>query len=165
MELKFSTANVLRVQEALQNANLQCRIVCLEESARTAELAAQAIGCQVGQIVKSLMFKAESRNLAVLAMVSGKNRLDEKLAEQALGFKLEKANAAFVRETTGFAIGGVAPVGHLQPSTKIIDQDLLAYDTIWAAAGHPNTVFAIKPAELVSLVGAQIVDCALKKQD
>lgn len=169
----IDTPNVRRVKQTLERAGLNdTKIVCFEDSARTAELAAQAIGCHVGQIVKSLVFKAANRDQLVLALVSGKNRLNEKRARDLLGFKLEKADAAFVRATTGFAIGGVAPIGHLtqendgaelvDPVDRIIlvDQDLLQYDQIWAAAGHPNTVFAIQPADLLKLIGThQILDC------
>lgn len=136
---------------------IDAQITAMEESARTAQMAADAINCQVAQIVKSLVFKAEGRELAVLALVSGANRLDEKLVEEQLGFKLEKANAAFVRDMTGFAIGGVAPVGHLKASHTIIDQDLLLFPTVWAAAGHPNTVFPISPQQLIKLSGGTVM--------
>ena len=154
---KFDTANVRRVQEALSQGCLVVEITAMEESARTAQMAADAIECQVAQIVKSLVFKAQGQELAVLALVSGANRLDEELVEEQLGFKLEKADAAFVREMTGFAIGGVAPVGHLKASTTIIDQDLLLFPTVWAAAGHPNTVFPITPAQLSKLSGGRVM--------
>jgi len=154
---KFDTANVRRVKEALLQGGIDVQIVAMEESARTAQMAADAINCQVAQIVKSLVFKAEGRDLAVLALVSGANRLDEQLVEEQLGFKLEKANAAFVRDMTGFAIGGVAPVGHLKASQTIIDQDLLLFPTVWAAAGHPNTVFPISPQQLIKLSGGTVM--------
>ncbi len=154
---KFDTANVRRVKEALLQGGIDVQIVAMEESARTAQMAADAINCQVAQIVKSLVFKAEGRELAVLALVSGANRLDEQLVEEQLGFKLEKANAAFVRDMTGFAIGGVAPVGHLKASQTIIDQDLLLFPTVWAAAGHPNTVFPISPQQLIKLSGGTVM--------
>lgn len=154
---KFDTANVRRVKEALLQGGLTVQIKAMEESARTAQMAADAIGCQVAQIVKSLVFKAQGQDLAILALVSGANRLDEKLVEEQLGFKLEKANAAFVRDMTGFAIGGVAPVGHLKPSQTIIDQDLLLFKTVWAAAGHPNTVFPISPPQLIKLSAGKVM--------
>jgi prolyl-tRNA editing enzyme YbaK/EbsC (Cys-tRNA(Pro) deacylase) len=154
---KFDTPNVRRVKEALLLGGLAVQIKAMEESARTAQMAADAIGCQVAQIVKSLVFKAQGQDLAVLALVSGANRLDEQLVEAQLGFKLEKANAAFVRDMTGFAIGGVAPVGHLKPSQTIIDQDLLLFETIWAAAGHPNTVFPISPPQLIKLSAGKVM--------
>lgn len=154
---KFDTANVRRVKVALLQGGLAVQIKAMEESARTAQMAADAIGCQVAQIVKSLVFKAQGQDLAILALVSGANRLDEKLVEEQLGFKLEKANAAFVRDMTGFAIGGVAPVGHLKPSQTIIDQDLLLFETVWAAAGHPNTVFPISPPQLIRLSAGKVM--------
>ncbi|MBI5106304.1 MAG: YbaK/EbsC family protein [Solirubrobacterales bacterium] len=119
------------------------------QGTRTAQDAAAAIGCAVGQIVKSLVFVRDGR--PVLVLCSGANQVDE----AALG--LSKADAALVRETTGFAIGGVPPYGHPAPLETLVDEDLLAYDEVWAAAGTPRSVFPLAPAELVERSGGTVV--------
>jgi prolyl-tRNA editing enzyme YbaK/EbsC (Cys-tRNA(Pro) deacylase) len=115
---------------------------------RTAADAAAAIGCEVGAICKSLVFRVGDEPLLVIA--SGANRVDEER------FGAQKADAAFVREQTGFAIGGVPPYGHARPLRTILDEDLLGYETVWAAAGTPSSVFPIAPADLVRLAGATV---------
>jgi prolyl-tRNA editing enzyme YbaK/EbsC (Cys-tRNA(Pro) deacylase) len=117
-------------------------------STRTAQEAAQAIGCQVGQIAKSLLFKTKRTGKPVLVITSGSNRVNEKKLGELLQEPIEKASADFVREQTGFAIGGVPPVGHANALLTFLDQDLMHYDVIWAAAGTPNAVFKLTPAEL-----------------
>jgi prolyl-tRNA editing enzyme YbaK/EbsC (Cys-tRNA(Pro) deacylase) len=118
------------------------------EGTRTAADAAAAIGCEVGAICKSLVFRVGDEPLLVVA--SGANRVDE------ARFDAQKADAAFVREQTGYAIGGVPPYGHARPLRTVLDEDLLGYDTVWAAAGTPSSVFPIAPAELVRLTGASV---------
>lgn len=150
-----------RVQEALNQLGYTGQIVEHEASTRTAVEAAQAAGCEVGQIVKSLVFMLQTpQNPAgepILVMVSGPNRVHEKHFGQLLGGRLTRADADYVREWSGFAIGGVPPVGHKTPMQTYLDEDLLLYETIWAAAGTPNAVFQITPQALVRISGAKVV--------
>lgn len=148
-----------RVADAAATLGLAIEIVTFEYSTRTAEEAAAAIGCHVGQIVKSLVFTVSGN--PVVALVSGANQLDtRKLAALfAVGRKqVERADAETVRAATGFAIGGVPPFGHATATELFIDSDLLLYDVIWAAAGTPNTVFAILPNDLARVTGGKIAD-------
>ncbi len=117
-------------------------------STRTAQEAAQAIGCQVAQIVKSLIFKTRQTHRPILVIASGVNRVNEKRLAELVGEPIERASADFVREQTGFAIGGVPPLGHAHPLEVFVDRDLSQYDVIWAAAGTPFAVFRLTPAEL-----------------
>ena len=146
-----------KVQESLDSAGVTCRVRELEVSARTAAEAAEAVGCQVGQIVKSLIFRGKSSGNPILALASGKNRVDEKLMEAACGEPVGKADAAFVRERTGFAIGGIPPLGHTTPLVPYLDADLLQYGTVWAAAGTPNAVFEVDPKALRDATGAMVI--------
>ena len=148
--------SVRRVQDALATAGLEPRIVEFAESTRTAEDAAAAIGTTVGQIVKSLVFRADGEPLVVLA--SGANRVDTVRLGRELGTTIERAAAEQVRAATGFSIGGVAPLGYPRPLPVVVDRDLLQYDVVWAAAGTPNAVFPIQPTELVRITGARVVD-------
>lgn len=148
-----------RVAAAAETFGLSIDIVTFVAPTRTAEEAAAAIGCTVGQIVKSLVFTV--RDEPVVALVSGKNLLDtRKLAEVFnVGRKqVERANAETVRAVTGFAIGGVPPFGHATSPLIFIDEDLIQYEVIWAAAGTPNTVFAIVPDELLRVTGGRVID-------
>ncbi len=146
-----------RVQDALQQLGYSGKVIELESSTRTAAEAAQAAGCEVGQIVKSLVFVLEPAQAPVLILVSGANRVHEKRLGRLLGGTLARADAELVRAVTGYAIGGVPPVGHKTPMPTYIDEDLLQYSTIWAAAGTPNAIFQISPSELVRLSGGQVV--------
>jgi prolyl-tRNA editing enzyme YbaK/EbsC (Cys-tRNA(Pro) deacylase) len=146
-----------RVQNALRDLGYQGLVLEHESSTRTAVEAAQAAGCEVGQIVKSLVFMLEPEQVPVLVLVSGSNRVHEKHLGRLLGGSLAKASAEWVHETSGFAIGGVPPVGHKTPIKTYIDEDLLQYEWVWAAAGTPNAVFQITPQELVRLSGGQVV--------
>lgn len=134
-------------------------VVEFSRSTRTSEEAAAAVGCAVGQIAKSLVFRAADGR-PVLVVASGANRVDEKKVRALLGVKVERADADFVRATSGYAIGGVAPVGHAVAPVVLLDADLQAYSDIWAAAGTPNAVFRLTPADLVGLTGAGFVDVA-----
>ncbi len=125
------------------------------DGTRTAVEAANAVGCDVAQIIKSLVFRRAS-GAAVLVVASGGNRVDEKKVEMLLGEPIGKADAAFVREQTGFAIGGVPPVGHREALDIFIDEDLLALGEIWAAAGTPNAVFRLPAADLAALTGGRV---------
>lgn len=149
-----------KVQRALQEEGLSLQVIELPASTRTAVDAAEAVGCQVGQIVKSLIFRARQTDRPVLVLASGANRVDEKIIGRLLSEPITKANADFVRERTGFAIGGVPPVGHLQAMLTFIDQDLLQYDEIWAAAGTPHAVFRLTPDDLVRITTGSIVHIA-----
>jgi prolyl-tRNA editing enzyme YbaK/EbsC (Cys-tRNA(Pro) deacylase) len=149
-----------KVQTALAALGLPLQVVELPASTRTAPEAAQAIGCLVGQIVKSLVFKTKRSERPVLVIASGANRVNEKKIEAETGEPLGKADADFVRAQTGFAIGGIPPVGHIQPLETYIDQDLLQYDEVWAAAGTPHAVFALSPAHLERITGGKVIDLA-----
>ena len=133
-------------------------ILRFPEGTRTAEQAAAAVGCELGQIVKSLVFLCEGR--PVLALTSGANRVDTKRLGTVLGGKISRADADGVREATGYAIGGTPPFGHARPLRAVVDRALLAYDAVWAAAGTPDTVFELTPDELVRASGAEVADFA-----
>lgn len=146
-----------RVQDALAAQAFTNEVIELADSTRSAAEAAAAVGCQVGQIAKSLVFKGAATGRALLVIASGANRVNEKHIGQHWGEKLEKPDADFVREQTGFAIGGIPPIGHVRPLTTLIDEDLLQFPEIWAAAGHPNAVFRLTPAELVRMTGGTVI--------
>ncbi|WP_243763828.1 YbaK/EbsC family protein [Bacillus sp. XF8] len=145
------------VQNKLIELGLKNEVVELPESTRTAQEAADAIGCEVAQIAKSIIFKLKNSNEPILVVASGINRVNEKKIEQLLGEKLGKAAADFVRAHTGFVIGGVPPFGHVQEITTFIDEDLLQYNEIWAAAGHPKAVFQLTPVQLNEITQGQVV--------
>lgn len=147
-----------RVQDALAEKGVGLQVVELPDTTRTAQEAADAIGCTVGQIAKSLIFEGKDSGRAVLVIASGDNRVDTKKIAAALGEAIGKANATFVREETGFVIGGVPPVGHRQPLPTFIDQDLQQYEEIWAAAGTPFAVFRLTPAELVEIAPGRVME-------
>ena len=154
-----------RVAAALAAAGHELEIRVFDSSTRSSADAAAAIGCTVAQIAKSLVFRLRGSNRPVLVIASGANRVDEAAVAAALagridGLRIERADAGFVRDATGFAIGGVAPVGHLTPPHVVIDRDLLALPQIWAAAGTPNSVFALAPDQLVALTGGVVADIA-----
>ena len=149
-------ASVRRVQEALAAAGGGHTVVALEQPARTSAEAARAVGCRVDQIAKSLVFRGEQTQRAVLVIASGANRVDERKVAGLVAEPVGRADADFVRARTGFAIGGVAPVAHAEPLAILIDEDLLKWPEIWAAAGHPNAVFKLTPADLVRLTGGRV---------
>ena len=148
--------SVERVRAALAASGHADTITTFPKDTRTAAEAAAAIGCTVAQIAKSIVFRAGAEAAVVIA--SGVNRVDPARAAAALGMALDRADAAFVRQRTGFAIGGVSPVGHLNPPLMLIDRDLLALDPVWAAAGAPNTVFRTSAAELVRMTGGTVAE-------
>jgi prolyl-tRNA editing enzyme YbaK/EbsC (Cys-tRNA(Pro) deacylase) len=154
------SSSVERVRAALAAEGLACEVHELAASTRTAQEAAQAVGCTVGQIVKSLVFRAAASDRLVLALVSGTNRASEAKLEARLGEPVKRADAAFVRQRTGFAIGGVPPLGHASPALVLVDRDLLAFDLVWAAAGSPHAVFQVAPADLVRAAGGEVLDLA-----
>jgi prolyl-tRNA editing enzyme YbaK/EbsC (Cys-tRNA(Pro) deacylase) len=155
--MKPATApSALKVQAALGDG---FQVVEFDASTRTSEDAAAAIGCTVAEIAKSLVFKAASGR-PVLVIASGTNRVDGKKVRTLIGEKIARADADFVREATGYAIGGVPPLAHATAPVVLIDGDLEAFETIWAAAGTPNSVFRLTPADLVRLTGGQVADVA-----
>jgi prolyl-tRNA editing enzyme YbaK/EbsC (Cys-tRNA(Pro) deacylase) len=156
--MKPATArSALKVQAVLGK---RFTVLEFEAGTRTAADAAAAIGCAVAEIAKSLVFRAATSGRPVLVIASGDKRVDEEKAAAAVGERIGRANADFVREATGFAIGGVPPVGHPRPPIVLIDETLLRFDNIWAAAGTSNAVFRLTPADLVALTGGLIADVA-----
>ncbi len=150
----------IKFQDTLKQLGLSGQVVEFDQTTRTAADAAAAIGCEVGQIVKSLIFKTKNSGSAVLVYTSGSNRVSELRVESVVGENLGKADADFVRSATGYAIGGVPPFGYRPLPHTFLDETLLGYETIWAAAGTPNAVFPLTPAELVRLTGAKVIKVA-----
>lgn len=147
-----------RVHDALQQLGHAVEVKEFPAGTRTAQDAAAAIGCGVAQIVKSLIFRASASDRPVLVLVSGSNRVDEDAVARELGEAIGRADADFVRARTGFAIGGVPPVGHREKPVAFVDRDLLDFSEIWAAAGTPNAVFRLTPEELVAMTSGRIAD-------
>ena len=156
-EVKTLPEGVQRVAKALHAAGHPHAPVMLDDAARTAQQAADALGVQVGQIAKSIIFRRKEDDAAVLVITSGDRRVDEKKVAALVG-KVGRADAEFVRQRTGFAIGGVSPVAHATPAVTLIDRELFRFDEIWAAAGHPHGVFRLRPDDLVQLTGAPVAD-------
>jgi len=144
------------IQAALDALGLDCQVVELPASTRTAGEAAQAIGTTIAQIVKSIVFKGKQSRQALLVLASGINRVSEQRLAELAGEPIEKADADFVRASTGFIIGGVPPLAHAQPLRAWIDEDLLQYDEVWAAAGNPRAVFRCHPRDLARMSGGQV---------
>ena len=155
----LQSASVERVRDALSRAGLGDTIVELPGAARTAKAAAEFLGCEIGQIANSLVFRAETSGSAVLVMSSGAKRVDVARLAAAVGEPIGKADADFVRQHTGFAIGGVPPVGHELKRT-FVEKSLAAYRELWAAAGHPHTVFRLTYGDLVRITGGAEADLA-----
>jgi prolyl-tRNA editing enzyme YbaK/EbsC (Cys-tRNA(Pro) deacylase) len=153
--LKPLSSPVDRVREALRVHGLEAGILSMQASTRTAKEAADAIGCRVEQIAKSLLFKTRVSQKPVLVVASGGNRVNEKVLERILQEPLEKANADFVREKTGFVIGGVSPIAHLETIPTFLDEDLFQYEILWAAAGSEFAVFCLTPLQLEKLSGGK----------
>ncbi|MCB8840564.1 YbaK/EbsC family protein [Aurantimonas sp. VKM B-3413] len=149
-------AAVQRVEAAAEEKGIKIKVVKTEKSARTAEEAAEAVGAQVGQIVKSLVFRGKDSGKPFLLLVSGANRVESTRTMELTGEELERPDAAFVREATGFAIGGVSPLGATSDLVVIMDEDLFQFATVWAAAGTPNHVFEVVPLQLRSATGATV---------
>ncbi len=156
-ELTSLPEGVQRVAAVLADKGHAHMPQMLNDSARTAQEAADALGIAVGQIAKSIIFRRKSDDAAVLVVTSGDRRVDEKKVEALVG-KVGKADADFVRERTGFAIGGVSPVGHATKPVTLIDRELFRFAEVWAAAGHPHGVFALAPQDLEKLTGAPVAD-------
>ncbi|MCB9960084.1 MAG: YbaK/EbsC family protein [Rhodospirillaceae bacterium] len=154
-----------RVQAAIEAAGVPARVVVFADTTRTAADAAAAIGCTVAQIAKSLVFRTDPGDRPVLVVASGVNRVDERavaavLADETGGARIKRADADFVRASSGYAIGGVPPVGHATPPLVVLDRDLLALPEIWAAAGTPNAVVRLAPDQLQALTGGTVATIA-----
>ena len=151
------SSNARRVRDALQALGFIFKVVELPASTRTARDAARAIGCQVQNIAKSLVFRGKQTDSPILVIASGKNRVDEAKLSRLAGEPVEKADADFVRRHTGFPIGGVPPIGHIENLETFIDEDLFQYEVIWAAAGTPHAVFELKPGDLLKMANGKVV--------
>ena len=156
-ELTSLPEGVQRVARALQEKGHPHSPVMLVDAARTAQQAADALGIQVGQIAKSIIFRRKSDDAAVLVITSGDRRVDEKKVDVIIG-KTGRADADFVKAKTGYSIGGVSPVAHATPPVTLIDRELFRFDEIWAAAGHPHGGFKLRPQDLERLTGAPVAD-------
>jgi len=146
------------VQDVIIQSGYNNQVIELPQSARTAQEAADALNCKVAQIAKSIIFRLVESNYPVLVIASGVNRVNEKQIELQLNQKLGKADAEFVREHTGFVIGGVSPIGHKNSLITFIDEDLFQYEEIWAAAGHPKAIFQLTPNELLEMTKGTVVN-------
>ena len=159
-ELGSLPEGVQRVARALQDKAHPHAPRMLDDAARTAQQAADALGIQVGQIAKSIIFRRKSDDAAVLVIASGDRRVDEKKVDALIG-KTGRADAEFVKGKTGFSIGGVSPIAHAEKPVTLIDRELFRFDEIWAAAGHPHGVFKLRPQDLEKLTGAPVADVVL----
>ena len=156
-EVSALPEGVQRVRAELERLGHPHAPRLLDDAARTAQQAADALGIALGQIAKSIVFRRRSDDAAVLVVTSGDRRVDEKKLEAQVG-KIGRADADFVKARTGFSIGGVAPLAHATPPLTLIDRELFRFDAIWAAAGHPHGVFELRPQDLERLTGAPVVD-------
>ena len=151
------SSSAKKVQDSIYELGYQCRVVELHGSTRTADEAARAVSCQVGQIVKSLVFKTAKTKKALLVLASGSNRVDIKKLESHMSERVRMADPDFVRKVTGFAIGGVPPIGHVDKIETYVDEDLLQYNEIWAAAGNPKAMFKSTPADMVKMTQGAVI--------
>ncbi|MDM0108238.1 YbaK/EbsC family protein [Variovorax sp. J22R24] len=156
-ELTSLPDGVQRVARLLQDKGHPHAPQMLDDAARTAQQAADALGIDVGQIAKSIVFRRKTDDAAVLVVTSGDKRVDEKKVADLVG-KLGRADADFVKSRTGFSIGGVSPFAHATPPVMLIDRELFRFEDIWAAAGHPHAVVRLRPQDLESLTGAPVAD-------
>lgn len=151
------SSSAQKVQDALKNLNYDYAVIEFSESTRTALEAAERVGCAVGQIVKSLIFQGKKSGKAILILTSGANQVDVKRIKAYADEKIGRADPAFVRERSGYAIGGIPPLGHLNPIETYIDEDLLQHEKIWAAAGTPNAVFELDADQLEKMTGGKVI--------
>lgn len=151
------SASAQKVQDTLSALGFSFQVVELPSSTRTAQEAAQTIGCQVEQIVKSIIFRTRQSARLVLVLASGPNRINEKKIRELVAEPIEKARADVIREKTGFVIGGVPPVGHKEALETYIDKDLLQYEELWAAAGNPNAVFRLNSADIEKMTNGTVI--------
>jgi prolyl-tRNA editing enzyme YbaK/EbsC (Cys-tRNA(Pro) deacylase) len=147
------SSSAQKIQDLLDSLGYSYAVIEHAESTRTAQEAADRAGCELGQIVKSLIFQGKTSGKPILVLTSGANRVDEKRVSQHAGEPIRRADAEFVRSVTGFAIGGVPPIGHNEKMETYLDEDLQQYLVIWAAAGTPNAIFALSPADLQKMTG------------
>jgi len=145
-----------KVQDLLQSLGYDCQVQESTTTTRTASDAAALVGCHVGQIVKSLIFKGSNTSKPILVLTSGANRVNEHLISTYAGEPILRADPEFVRATTGYAIGGVPPIGHLQSMETYLDEDLMQYPSIWAAAGTPNSLYKLTPGELQKMTAGKV---------
>jgi len=158
------SASAQRVQDALAAAGLACRVTEHAAAARTSVEAAALLGCDVAQIAKSLVFRrGAAADAAVLVIASGASRVDEAKVAALLREPIARADPAFVRQATGYAIGGIPPLGHATPMPVLVDRDLVAFDIVYAAGGTPNALFPIAPPDLVRASGGIVADVALAR--
>jgi Uncharacterized conserved protein len=150
------SSSAQKIQDQLKSLGYDYTVIEHAESTRTAQEAADRAGCELGQIVKSLIFRGKDSGKPILVLTSGANRVDEKRISEYAGETIGRADADFVRTVTGFAIGGVPPIGHLQKLETYFDEDFLQYESIWAAAGTPNAIFEVKTSDLQKLTDAKI---------
>ena len=146
-----------KVQDLLASLGFNFKVIEFQESTRTAQEAAERAGCTLGQIIKSLIFKGKTSDKPILVLTSGANRVNEERISEYAGEPIGRADADFVRTVTGFAIGGVPPLGHAHKMETYLDEDLLQYATIWAAAGTPNAIFELNPDALIKMTGGKTV--------
>ena len=151
------SSSAQKIQGLLNSLGYNYIVIEHAESTRTAQEAADRAGCELGQIVKSLIFKGKESGKPILVLTSGANRVDEKRISGYAGEHISRADADFVRAVTGFAIGGVPPVGHVQKMETYLDEDFLQYQTIWAAAGTPNAIFELKTEDLQKMTDGKVV--------
>lgn len=151
------SSSAQKIQDQIKSLGYDYTVIEHTDSTRTAQEAADRAGCELGQIVKSLIFKGKDSGKPILVLTSGANRVDEKRISEYAGETIARADADFVRAVTGFAIGGVPPFGHVQKIDTYFDEDFLKYETIWAAAGTPNAIFEVKTADLQKMTDAKIV--------
>jgi prolyl-tRNA editing enzyme YbaK/EbsC (Cys-tRNA(Pro) deacylase) len=163
-ELQKLPDGVQRVARVLQDLGHPHAPVMLDDAARTAQQAADALGIQLGQIAKSVIFRRKADDAAVLVVTSGDRRVDEKKVDAIVG-KTGRADADFVKARTGYSIGGVSPIGHVHPPVTLIDRELFRFEEIWAAAGHPHGVFKLRPHDLERLTGAPVADVVQEPKD
>jgi prolyl-tRNA editing enzyme YbaK/EbsC (Cys-tRNA(Pro) deacylase) len=154
--MNLNNPSAQKVQEILSDLGYEFEVIEFTESTRTAKEAADRVGCQLGQIVKSLVFRGSTSGKCILVLTSGANRVDEKRISGYIGESLARADPDFVRKMTGYSIGGVPPVGHIHPLETYIDEDLVNYPRVWAAAGTPNAVFELSSSELVKITHGEI---------
>jgi prolyl-tRNA editing enzyme YbaK/EbsC (Cys-tRNA(Pro) deacylase) len=151
------SSSAQKVQDLLLARGCNYKVIEFQESTRTAREAADRAHCTLGQIIKSLVFKGKTSGKPILVLTSGANRVDEKRLSEYAGEPISRADADFVRATSGYAIGGVPPVGHTLPMDTYLDEDLLQYATIWGAAGTPNAIFELTPADIQKMTGGKVV--------
>ncbi len=146
-----------KIQDLIKSLGYDYAVIEQAESTRTAQEAADRAGCELGQIVKSLIFRGKTSGKPILVLTSGANRVDEKRIAEYAGEPIGRADPDFVRTVTGFAIGGVPPIGHTEKMETYLDEDFLQYQTIWAAAGTPNAIFELRTDDLQKMTGGKVV--------